>query len=452
MADKVVPFNKKSLNNILGKKDKTGNAKQETDLTNVLCRQVSDLPFHKIADYRLWFSGNDSMIVQVRDEGCELMKPANVASKLFMWFNNSIVDEDSDKISIKSATSAVQAWSNHIDDFNQSIISDPPAIFKFKSQKGLTFCRVGYDPIVPDDVAEKCPTFVKMISRMGNSKAFVQKVGSMFDDDGMRKQSLWLWGPTNGGKSVVQSLLSKMVGGERACVTFTPADMRGQFWKQPLVGKKIWMVREARATFLNTPEYKSLTGDGAHLINPKNAPAFHATLEGHMVFASNEEPEVERDDAVIDRIIPVHMKAIEEEGLLEEKELWRRLDAEIPYIAGYCISEYEKTGKKKIACDKGDIYDAIAHREADISEFFDVHFKVDENCVRSGARIDSEAFLGRLGFGKSDYNNKTVRAMRKFMKDRYDIKPRQYRRTPNEARNTWYEGLNWRVDVRDLNK
>ena len=423
-----------------------------------LCKTGGFRDFWQQNDYRVYFDneGRGGLLKIGKGDVASRVQAGNVSAEFFGWYHRGPAMNGADPMGPAKFEQAVKAWSRYNNpQYNKGVLKDFPSNVKFKSDPGVTFTRLPYDPVM-DATLEDCPIFAKMINRMGNKNAFVKKVGGYFDPEGFRKQSIWLWGPTNGGKSIVQQLITRMMGGASNRAILTPSEMKGSFWKELLVGKALWVVQEADAKFLSTPAYKSLTGDSEHVINPKGESLYAVKLDGHMLFASNEEPAVKRDAAVIDRVIPVYMEPVPEEELLEEHVLWRELERELPYIAGFCIQQYKMGGTKKIDCSKEDIYKAIEKVEEGMQVVFDTYFIHDSKAVGNDAEINSKTMLHAMDMRTDEVNGKFMRQFRAYLKG-IGIEGIQRKKTvrwdkegndTQRVRSTWYDGIRYNDDTR----
>ena len=346
-----------------------------------------------------------------------------VCSNLFHQYNDFASEMAADglpMITLDSVTKGVRVWLHQLDEkLNETKLNEYPVQTRLKSESGSCFVRLDYDPVKVDNLEEQAPLFSKMLGRMTNSDAFVKKIGSLFDKKAYRKQSLWLYGPTDGGKSVIQSLIIRMLGGELNCVSMTPALMNSPFFKEILVNRGIWLVREAKSAFLNSDEYKSLTGDSFHIINPKGRRMYGVDLTGTMIFASNGSPEIRDEDALLRRVIPICCSAVPEEDRLDGDDLWEEFDKEIPYIAGYCIGKYsEVKGNGFIAFDDKALREGIDESNYEISAKFSQHFVFDDKLIRpSNVQITATHLVKVIDpYGHGGGRSSVVRDFRKYLR------------------------------------
>ena len=374
------------------------------------------------------------------------LQEMHVVSAVYHWYNESCKKSDimsENTVGFGTCKKSVQAWLYQYNPSkNTRIMKDFPKQTRFKSDNKACFKRLDYDPIEVDDLLMTAPLFHSMLSRMKNSEAFCKIIGGMLDEKPNRKQSIWLWGPTDGGKSVIQKLVMKIVGGLGNTAVLTSDDFRGNHWKEPLVGKELWLVNEASVKFINSSSYKALTGDGTHQINPKGRAAYTVELRGHFLFTSNDKPAVENDPAIINRIIPCFIAPISASERMEEEDLWQILDKEIPYIVGYCLNKYKNNGSKKIECDKSSLLEGIEDSEWSIKNIFDRWFAYDETHDEKDPDVTCVEFQ-QLIDPQGNVHSQLAKKMKKFVEDKYGSKTNYQKR--HKGKNT-----RWITNIRKL--
>ena len=411
------------------KKDKKlAGASLEKIIYDLLCRDHRDNLVSRIPlkfNYYIHFSSvGDPIILKHNksDDTFSIVVENFVVTDIFHEFNEWVkCFGKSTKLPLVSSSvilSAVRSWSyQNNPKINGMILQDFPVQTRFKSEKGTCFTRLEYDPLKVDNLESQAPIFSKMLKRMSNSDAFVKKVGSFFDREGYRKQSLWLYGPSDGGKSAIQKLMQIAMGGTCNSVALTPGSMRNSFFKEMLVGKSLWLIREASAKFLNSEEYKSLTGDETHMINPKGRRMFSVDLAGHLVFSSNEKPEIRNEDALIRRVIPCLCSPVPDSEKMAEVELFARLEKEIPYIVGYCIEKYAEVGRKFIEFDDTELMEAIEDGESGFDDLLGRDFAFDSSKVGHDAEVYS-SYLNMTLFPNAKPQSKDVLDFRKWLQSK----------------------------------
>lgn len=425
----IISFKGKKRTKFDSTQEKISAVDKETIIYELLCGNLNiaeDLGIDLELDYYLHYGEAGSPVIMRRnkvDDTYQILEENYLVSDIFERFNRYIRDKGDEYpkylISTTMIMRGVIAWVYQNNRWvNKRILEKMPVQTRFKSEEGPCFTRLGYDPIKSEDLESEAPIFYGMLKRMSNSEAFVRKVGSFFDREGYRKQSIWLYGNTDGGKSAIQNLVQMMMGGTSNSVALTTESLRSPFFKEMLVGKSLWMVREADAKFLNTDEYKSLTGDEMHLINPKGRRMYSVTLHGHWVFSSNDKPAIRNEDALIERVIPCLCQPVPLSEQIDSVRLNRLLEEEIPYIAGYCIEKYSEHGRKKIDFDKTELEEAIEEAEWEMQAMFDSHFAFDETKDKGAATVTSSMLNAVINPGGHS-NDQFSRKFREFLKRKY---------------------------------
>lgn len=341
---------------------------------------------------------------------CRMVLPDYVGAQLadFVQFERY----EDEEIDHAACTRAVRRWGWT----TKSLLEDWPGAIGFKSGTETCFARLPFDPEPVTDLAAECPIFAEILSRMTNAAAFCHRVAAIFDPHALRKQAVWLWGPTDGGKSFLQDLLMGLVGGLRAVADLGAKDLRGAHWKAPLVGKTLIMLREAPAEFISSDEFKALTGDKYHMINPKGSPQFAVKLSSLLFCCSNSMPEIPDDDALKNRLIVCRLAAIDQRRRLDENVLMKAALGEAPKFLGWCIAQYEKSGSKVAQNDQDGIdslNEAIDEYDSPCQSVFDTYFKASPGSTL----VTSSEFI-RLC---SSYRTPgvTEKKMRKFVAKKY---------------------------------
>lgn len=308
-----------------------------------------------------------------------------------------------------------------------------PHPWGFKSSPELCFNRLAYDPIPTDfdSVDRFAPTFGEMCSRVKNYEAFVMRLGSIFFNDASRKQALWLWGPSGGGKSQIAVLLKALMGD--AYVGFDNEDFDDSFWKADLIDKRVAYVKEADPKFLQTTVFKSLTGDAGQRMNQKFVKAFQATINTVTFLASNDAPYIPNDDAIKNRVIPCYLDPVPEEKKISEEELAARFEQELPYISGFCIWFYQEYcpshGAIKFDFDRH-LQPAIDNYESEFLDIVEEKFKIGTGANWISSK-DFKSILIEYGMREETQRRK----FKEFLKKRYPQlrEDREYRIIPGST-------------------
>lgn len=268
-----------------------------------------------------------------------------------------------------------------------------PPILGFQSEPEVVMTRLPFDPIKIETMEElyhAAPMFHDMLKRVAvNSDALCMRIGSIFDPDCDRKQALWMYGPPDCGKSQWIWLIQQLCG--NTSTNLGAKDTHSSHWKWSLVGKRLAIVQEAAPTFLRSCEFKSLTGDLWHLVNPKNKPQINIELPLLFFFMSNDAPAVPKDESLLVRIIDCRMESVPEEDRLPEAQFRGMLTKELPYIAGYCLARYQSLGTSgRLPVERAELEDLAERYDGDYLTVLQRLYIDDENgrVIRDDFKLD----------------------------------------------------------------
>ena len=253
----------------------------------------------------------------------------------------------------------------------------------FKHQEGFFFERLNFDPEAAAEPKD-FPFIQEMLSRMTNSKAFCQRIGSMFDPKADRKQAVILYGPGDGGKTTIFNMLKSLVG-ERGYAPITEGISSDSFGLWTLIDKRLWIGEEIKPEFFRTNTFKRLTGGAPLLINPKGEKQFSAQLRGMLFANSNEAPAIPGDSGLLNRLILCRVDPIPKSDRLGEEEVDDLLQRELPFFVGYCMELY--TGGRIEPEDGSELESAVEDYESPFQVVFDAYFEEDLTAVGKDARV-----------------------------------------------------------------
>lgn len=427
--------NKGKVVQMRGRKTKFEDNKKKTDRmdsetlaysilmrSHVLC-PLEDLPF--VFNYSLYFDGRGGVVILKyipQSKTYQIISPKNVASSLFREFGTwkrKFPDMAAQfTLSMDVAKKGVEAWLGDDDGrFNNALMEEMPQDIAFRSEEIACLNRLDYDPKPSISLEQNAPIFSKMLKRLTNAEAFCKKIGSLFDSNSDRKQTIWLYGPSNGGKSAIQRLVSEIVGGNNVgSISIQEASLKGEFAKAQLVGKRVWNINEATPAIFRMGEYKTLTGDDNHTINQKFKDAYTIDLKGHMILTSNYAPEIPNDDALKARIIPCYAEPVPEDERISQKALMVKLKEEIPYIVYYCMELYKKTRGKSIEFDDSALLEEINNSELSYEAEFGKSYVFDEKIGKDEAKITINMIKDQLFPGLYSSNDKSFKEFLKWLR------------------------------------
>ena len=212
-------------------------------------------------------------------------------------------------------------------------IPKPPAT-AFKSDKGLAFHRLQFDPMWND---KGCPLFDEFVKRTSNGMALKAFIGSLFDDRADRQQYLWLYGQGMNGKGSIIRLLRQILGPSFGAEDASQA--KSQFWTAGLLGKRLIVFPDCNSySFPASQRFKSLTGGDPVRVERKNRDPHIDDLSCKFMFASNEKPSLssqqsDRRRAIYCEVDPIPVPA----DPRYDEALW----GEAPWVLGKCLGVYQ---------------------------------------------------------------------------------------------------------------
>ena len=378
-------------------------------------------------------------IIEVfHDDTVRIASLMDVAETLAAWARvNETHPEASRYGLLKKAKHAKEHAENWLLNHSHNAIADLPRSVRFKSEEGMCFHRLPFDlqTVVEQPHGSMVfPAWQTILDRMTNSEAFAMRVASLFDPNASRRQIVWLSGPANCGKSVVLDAIAQLMGA--AYTSLDPSSLGSQFWKAPLVGKRLAVVNEATVKFLRTPSFKSVTGDDLHLINEKGKAQYTARIECLFFFASNDTPEVPGDDAIVSRIIDCRIAAVPPGDRRRAAEVRGELWKEMPEFLSWAWNVYEKRvgADGVIPADGGTLLEAVDDYEDEAKDFLYRHFVLAPGSHVLASRMDE---LLRIDWKAINDNQKG-----EWVKvwERAGVKRRRRDRV-GEGKRTVYEGI-----------
>jgi len=250
------------------------------------------------------------------------------------------------------------------------------------SEPGFAYRRLPFDIDAKNARLEDCPTWNETLSRMSNADAFCCRIASIFDEKADRKTAIYLWGPKDSGKSCLVQTIAYLCGQTKdfpGCfTTLSNDDLKSPFYKAALIGKRVLVINESTSWFINTEEFKALTGDSYHSINDKGRPIYQSPINVLVYFVSNNPPEISgEDEAIIERVVDCKLNSFLGEKVPEEV-LLAKLRLELPAFLGICERIYKPyLGGGRIPSEKESLYQSMEDMEAPATDFFERHFVAD---------------------------------------------------------------------------
>lgn len=340
-----------------------------------LLYNAPDFPwtFQNIRDDRR----DKSIQIQIEDNTATLVSIEYIASQLRLYVREFTMKQKDYALTQAGCERVVEAWSK--------LYIHRPALPKplgFLSDPDLCLHRMGFDPkpMNKDELKKQAPEFSDYLERMTNSDAFCMRIGSMFDSRAHRKQSVWVEGPKDSGKSQLAALLCMLVG--KSYTVISEEDIEEKFWKESIVGKRLVIFNEISPRFVRTAKFKNLTGDSLHRVRPFGGGSFMASLYPILFNFSNDGPLVQDEVATTERLIHCMISVIPESKRINEFTVLERMEREVPHIVNYCYGRWlthpEGRDIPNDAIGKETLAAAVEEHEAAYHDFIAHYLEVCE--------------------------------------------------------------------------
>lgn len=201
------------------------------------------------------------------------------------------------------------------------------------------WARIQVDDTPLYEVPEAFAQFLARIETQGQRDSLIRWVGSVLDTKSDRSEYLYLHGDGNDGKSTFIEVLNKIM--DPASTVMSTDILKNDHGSTALEGKRLVIFNEENsASFAKSATLKRLTGDDAHLINPKNAALRKALLQCKVIYVSNFEPSIHGLKADTRRLAYVVIKPFENSKGGLDTSFKVRLMQQAPDMLRYCWTKY----------------------------------------------------------------------------------------------------------------
>jgi hypothetical protein len=270
---------------------------------------------------------------------------------------------------------------------------------------GLCFNRQDFDltSCTWDELNKAHPIITQMLDRLSNPDVVADWLGALLTPGSYRKQALYLWGQPNGGKSQYALMLKCFFG--PAYRALSNKDLNDPFWRGDIEKCRAVVFKEANSDFINSDEYKDLTGDVDQRINRKFRDARQAVIDTMLLFLSNNRPVLTGDEGAVDRLLMSEVSSIPKDARLPEEEVKRLMEAAKGHAGGYFRNRYLERYPNKGKIDDTnttEVRSCITSKyPTRFEEIFEGNFEVQEGAYTLG--LDFTTRLQTYGiFGKDD--------------------------------------------------
>ena len=276
----------------------------------------------------------------------------------------------------------------------------------------LPFDLAEEDPfgLEPFEPMTKAPFWASVLARTSNSDALCHKIYSVFDERANRKQAVYIYGSGDTGKSCISTTLANLLNareptGAAIVQNPPPGGKVDAHWSAMLVGKRLLVYNEAPHRFMDTSEFKAITGENIGTIRGLYEGWRTVDLNMQVFFVSNEDPEVSSRPEILRRIIACHVGPITDGLTMSSHQVEAKMREEMPWFLAHCKMVYERTTiGMPVASDTEELMEHVADGMAEDLALFEELFETTDNIedslpghvireqVASRGRIDDRKF------------------------------------------------------------
>lgn len=266
--------------------------------------------------------------------------------------------------------------------------------------------------------------------------------GYCLTGDTSQQKMLLLVGPKRSGKGTIGRVLKELVGGGNACGP-TTSSLAGPFGLQPLIGKTLAIVSDARFTGENIPTVVErllcISGEDPLTVDRKFLGSVTMKLPTRFMFMTNELPKMnDASGALAGRF--VILRLIHSFYGKEDPDLTHKLLAELPGILNWSIEGWKRLRERKRFIQPQSVEDVVRDLENLASP---VGAFVREECVvGAGRRTSVDELYGAWKRWCESEGRNIVPSKSTFGRDLSAAVPGVVcRRGTGNAR--FYEGIAW---------
>jgi hypothetical protein len=215
-------------------------------------------PFpHKFKTLRI-DDDSEPVVIEIKDRVAHPRSLKYVASKLKKYCKDLKWKASVYNIPLKKLQEVAATWA----DQHESEKEFPVAV-AFQGWPKLAWQRLpfGERALTWEELLALAPVFADYLQRIDISMRDVVagKFGSILDPKANRKQMMWFYGETNGGKSQLAYLLKLIVG--KTNFDTLNHSIKEEYWQAKMVNKRVLVVPEAPIKFIKSDAFKMMTGD-----------------------------------------------------------------------------------------------------------------------------------------------------------------------------------------------
>jgi len=237
-------------------------------------------------------------------------------------------------------------------------INDIPLPMGFASSDGTFFDRRPYDPNL-QATTKDFPLINSYLTRISNSKALCQIIGSALDGKPIKKRAIVLYGSTGLGKSAFYRFIKNMFG--RSVVGVIPDVMDKHATAHYIPNNVIFIKDELDPKTFWKVMFKENTGSDEITVRPLGGGYKTVKVNGiHLFNINHDKLELPDDDAVVkSRILPCEITSNESwestHKIVDDDVLDKKVEHEYEHFSGYCVYQFRSLLGKDVSFKDGDL-------------------------------------------------------------------------------------------------
>lgn len=282
---------------------------------------------------------NQVSLVHYKDDDSlinSLMHSRAIWNALKEFYRTSPILEEHRK-SLELRTFLIRIIKNYLLMDDSKLIAEQPKNFSWSTTE-MAFKKFDADKVLEGPT----PTWDEFTNRLNYPDIFKAWVWALFEPTNNIRQTMWLTGAGNDGKSAVQKALREIFGTQH--VYDCKKGDEGRTWFQDNVyGKGLVNYADCdNPHLLNNQAIKQLTGGDATSIEGKGVSAFSGEIYAKLFVSSNMPPKINPDIAAqISRLIRLKLQPIGKDAPKDE-QFKTRLVAEAYAFLYQCREQYAK--------------------------------------------------------------------------------------------------------------
>jgi len=254
-----------------------------------------------------------------------------------MWYYHEQQTQGNPILEYTDMEVVFKRWRSNVESIDEKSIAD----VAFADDPGLAWGRLPWKRSYGKGMP--IPTIEELLSRISpfeNTFTLKAWIGSLFDPISSRYQYVIIHGEGSNGKSRLLYLLYRVF--QQVYLNCRAPTLENKFWSSGLVGKRVVAFPDcSNHGFITSDEFKSLTGDNVHTVEPKGMPAREVSLNCKFIIMTNKMPNITGSPADVRRVIACEIGPFSGEEIAErdyDEMLWK----EAPGFIYQCIEEYKR--------------------------------------------------------------------------------------------------------------